>query len=136
MRKVIIIIVDLGAVVNLSLRCHPDVLFSYSSSHVELIMRVENIGDHPVWAEADVMAPEHVSLAPGGPLKKGRVRVGIVGKKEFLEKSVRVYSTTLASPQIYRCNIILYIFNKDGIIESRIEKPVDVRCEVKKEASL
>ena len=123
-------------VVNLSLRCHPEVLFGYSSSHVELIMRVENTTGHPLWAEADVSVPENISLAPGAPLKKGRVRVGIVGKKEFLEKSVRVYSTTLASPQIYRCNVVLYVFNKDGVIDTRLERPVDIRCEVKKEASL
>ena len=123
-------------VVKFSLRCHPEVLFGYSSSHVELIMRVENITDHPLWAEADVCVPENISLAPGAPLKKGRVRIGIIGKKEYLEKSVRVYSTTLASPQIYRCNVILYVFNKDGVIDTRLERPADIRCEVKKEASL
>ena len=99
-------------------------------------MRVENTGNHPVWAEADILVPEHISLALGVQLKKGRVRVGIVGKKEFLEKSVRVYGNSLTSPQIYRCNVVLYVFNKDGVIDSRVEKPVDVRCEVKKEASL
>ncbi len=123
-------------VVNLSLRCHPEVLFGYSSSHVDLIMRVENNTDHALWAEADVVVPENISLAPGAPLKKGRVRVGIIGKKEYLEKSVRVYSTNLASPQIYRCNVVLYVFNKDGVIDSRLEKPADIRCEMKKEASL
>jgi hypothetical protein len=123
-------------VVNLTLRCHPEVLFSYLASHVELILRVENTGAHPVWAEADILVPERISLAPGADLKKGRVRVGIVAKKEFLEKSVRVYATSMTSPQIYRCNVVLYVFNKDGVIDSRIEKPVDVRCEVKKEASL
>jgi len=128
--------VTVSDVVNLSLRCHPEVLFGYSSSHVELILRVENNTLHPLWAEADVNVPEHISLAPGAPLKKGRVRVGIIGKKEFLEKSVRVYSTTLTSPQIYRCNITLYVFNKDGVIDTRLEKPVDIRCEIKKEASL
>jgi hypothetical protein len=125
-----------NAVVDLSLRCHPAVLFGCSSSHVELIMKVENSSDHPVWAEADVIVPENISLAPDAHLKKGRVRVGIVNHKEFLEKSVKVYSTSLTSPQIYRCNVVLYVFDKDGVIETRLEKPVDVRCEVKKEASL
>lgn len=122
--------------VNLGLRCHPEVLFGYSTSYVELILRVENSGEHPVWAEADVSVPELISLAPGGPLKKGRVRIGIIGKKEFLEKSVRVYSSSLTSPQVYRCNVTLYVFSKDGVIDTRLDKPVDVRCEVKKEASL
>lgn len=121
---------------SFSLRSHPDVLFGYSTSHVELIMRVENNGTVPMWAEADISVPEHVSLAPNGPLHKGRIRMGIIGKKECLEKSVRVYSTMQTAPQIYRCNATLYLFNKDGVIDTRLEKPIDVRCEKKKEASL
>jgi len=121
--------------VNLSLRCHPDVLFGYSSSHVEVIVRVENDGDHPVWSEADVSVADHVSLAPNTELRKGRVRVGIVEKKQFLEKAVRVYSNTYTNPQMYRCNVTLYTFNKDGVIESRLEKTMDIRCEMKKEAT-
>ncbi|MBD3210385.1 hypothetical protein GF318_03315 [Candidatus Micrarchaeota archaeon] len=121
--------------VNLSLRYHPDVLFGYSSSHVQLIIRVENSGEHPVWSEADISIPEHVSLAPNTELRKGRVRVGIVEGKEFLEKAVRVYANAYTNPQMYRCNVTLYTFNKNGIIESRMEKSVDIRCELKKEAS-
>lgn len=121
--------------VNLSLRCHPDVLFSYSSSHVQLIIRVENPAEHPVWAEADVAVPEHVSLAPNSELRKGRVRVGIIEKEQFLEKAVRIFSNTYTNPQMYRCKVTVYTFNKDGVIESRMEKSADVRSEMKKEAT-
>lgn len=120
--------------VNLSLRTHPDVLFAYASSHVEVIIRVENPGDHPVWSEADISVPEHLSLAPSNELRKGRVRVGITGNKEYLEKSIRIYSTQYTNPQMYQCDVTLYTFNKDGIIESRMEKPINIRCEKKKEA--
>lgn len=120
----------------LSARYHPDVLFGYSSSHVELIIRVENPSLHQVWAEADVSVPEKLSLSPNNALKKGRVRIGIVGSKEFLEKAVKVYGTQTTGPQVYRCNVTLYLFNRDGVIDKRIEKPVDLRCELKKEASL
>jgi hypothetical protein len=122
--------------VNLSLRCHPDVLFGYSTHHIELILRVENNGDHPIWAEADVSVPEHISLSPNNSLKKGRLRIGIVGKNEFLEKSVRVYSTSYTQPQMYKCGVTLYAFSRDGVIESRMEKSHNLRCELKKEASL
>ncbi|MBU0532128.1 hypothetical protein KKB44_01410 [Candidatus Micrarchaeota archaeon] len=121
--------------VNLSLRIHPDVLFAYSSTYVEVIIRVENPGDHAVWAEADISVPDHISLAPNTELRKGRVRVGIIDGKQFLEKAVRVYSNTYTNPQMYHCAITLYIFNKDGIIDSRMEKSSDIRCEMKKEAS-
>lgn len=122
--------------VKLSLRCHPDVLFSFSSHYVELIMRVENSGEHPVWAEADVTVPEHISLSPNNSLRKGRVRVGIVGSKEYLEKAVRIYSNSYSPPQMYTCAAVLFSFNKDGVIDSRQEKSLNIRCEKKKEASL
>jgi len=123
-------------VVKLTLRTHPEVLFGYSSSHVELILRVENEGEHPVWAEADVAVPEHLSLHPGNKLRKGRVRVGIVGNKEFLEKSVRIYSGSYTNPQMYKCDVTLFSFNRDGVIETRLERSLNLRCEVKKEATL
>ncbi len=121
---------------SLSVRIHPDILFSYSSHHTELILRVENNDEHSVWAEADIHVPERLSLSPTNTLQKGRVRIGIIGTKEFLEKSVRIYSSTLTSPQIYKCNVVLYVFNKDGVIETRLEKAFNLRCEPKKEATM
>jgi len=122
--------------VKLSLRCHPDVLFGFRSHHVELILRVENPGAHPLWAEADIAVPERLSLSPDSQLRKGRLRIGIVGKKEFLEKAVRIYGNGLTSPQVYTCGVTLFAFNRDGVIESRMENAANVRCELKKDASL
>ncbi len=111
-------------------------LFGFSNNYVELILRVENHGEHPVWAEADVSVPERISLSPGNSLRKGRVRIGIIGNSEFLEKAVRVYGNSFTNPQMYKCDVTLYSFNRDGVIESRLEKSLSVRCELKKEASL
>lgn len=122
--------------VKVTLRNHPDVLFAYTLNHVELILRVENPADHPMWTEADISVPERLSLGPDNSLRKGRVRIGIVGKNEFLEKAVRIYGNSFTNPQMYRVNTTLYVFNKDGVIESRMEKSLDIRCEMKKEASL
>jgi hypothetical protein len=145
MRKIIIIVVYVLSIVcinirdtmvNLTVRCHPDVLFGRSNHHIELILRTENSHEHHVWAEADITVPEGLSVSPHGRLRKGKVRIGIIGKGEFLEKSVRVYSSSITLPKMYKCNIVLYSFNKDGIIENRIEKAVNIRCEVKKEAAI
>lgn len=111
-------------------------LFCYTNNYLELISRVDNKGDHPLWAEADVKVPEKLSLSPDNELRKGRVRVGIVNTKEFLEKGVRVYANKYTAPQMYKCDVTLYIYNKDGIIESRLEKSLNVRCERKKEEAL
>ena len=122
----------MSAMVDLSLKTHPDLIFAYSQNHTELIVRVENNDPHSCWVEADVLVPERLSLSPDNSLRKGRVRIGIINGKEYLKKAVKVYANTYTNPQIYRCKVVGYVYNKDGIIESRLEKPVDIRCEMKK----
>ncbi len=122
--------------VNFSLRAHPDVIFAYKRNHVELIIRVDNDSEEVRWLEADVLLPEKLSLGPDSNLQKGRLRIGILGTKESLEKPVKVYANTYTKPQMYRCKVTLYTYGKDGVIDQRLEKSVDVRCEFKKEAVL
>jgi hypothetical protein len=122
--------------INLELRTHPSVLFAYSQNYVDLIIRVENAGDNNYWSEADIIVPERLSLSPDGNLRKGRMRIGILGKNEFIEKAAKVYANAYTNPQIYRCKVVLYSYNRDGVIEGRLEKSVDVRCELKKPPTL
>ncbi len=117
--------------ITLELKTHPDVLFAYTNHNIDLILRVEN-KDEISWVEADVSIPNKISLSPTNSLDKGRVRVGIVNKDESMEKGVKLYASPYTNPQMYRCKIILYAYNKDGTIETRIEKAMDVRCEPKK----
>lgn len=122
--------------VDISLRTHPDVLFAYSQNSVSLILRVENRSNDTLWCEADVKVPENISLSPNADLYKGRVRIGILGKKEFIEKSVKIFANQYTPPQVYQIEVVFYFFNKDGVIETRMEKKTELRCEVKKEESL
>ena len=120
---------------KISLRSHPEVLFANSSNNIEMILRIENPQDHPIWVETDVSIPENLSLSPNTSLKKGRVRIGIIGKNEYLEKAIRIYGSQLTSAQQYQGTLVLYFFNKDGVIENRLEHPFEVKCEIKKEAT-
>ncbi len=122
--------------IGLKVRTHPNVIFAYSSNYTEVILRVENRGKEPVWCEADIKVPEKLSLSPTSELGRGRVRLGIITKKEYLEKAIRVFGNNYTNPQVYRVSAIIYVFNKDGVIETRLEKHVDVRCELKKEETL
>jgi len=122
-------------VVNLDVTTHPDVVFAYSPNYIEATIRVANPAGELCWAEADVYAPK-LSLSPDSMLRKGRVRVGIVEKEGNAEKVVRIYANPYTNPQMYRCKVVLYVYSKDGVIATRLEKPVDVRCEVKKEATI
>ncbi len=122
--------------VELKLRTHPNVLFAYSPNHTEIIARIENRSKDPVWCEAEIKIPDKISLSPTSSLSRGRLRLGIVTKKEYLEKAVRIFANNYTNPQVYRAEITLFVFNKDGIITKRVEKPIDIRCELKKEATL
>ncbi len=122
--------------IGLKVRTHPNIIFAYSANHAEVILRVENRGKEPVWCEADIKVPEKLSLSPTSELGRGRVRLGIVTKKEYLEKAVRIFANNYTNPQVYRVTLTLYIFSKDGVIETRLEKHVDIRCELKKEETL
>jgi len=117
---------------SFSLRVHPPVLFSYSLNHVDLIVRAENNSQSVHWVEAEVNVPEKLSLAPENSLTKGRVRVGILEGKEFIERSVRIFANVYTNPQMYRCKVTLFFYDKNGTIEKRVEKSIDIRCEIKK----
>lgn len=121
---------------KVSLRSHPDVIFAYSQNYVDIIMRIENHGANNLWCEADIKTPENISLSPTNDLRKGRVRIGILAKKEFIEKSVRIFANQYTAPQMYQLDVTLYAFNKDGIIDTRQEKKTEIRCELKKEEKI
>jgi len=120
--------------VKASLRVHPPVLFCYMPNHVELIIRAENHSAKSYWVESEIFVPERLSLSPENHLEKGRVRVGILEKKEFVEKSVKVYANVYTNPQIYRCNVAIFFYDKNGVIAERLDKTIDIRCELKKKA--
>ncbi len=120
---------------KLELRVHPNVIFAYHPNHIEMIIRVENHGE-TAWTEAELTVPERLSLSPDNSLRKGRVRIGIVEHNHFLEKAIRMYANTYTNPQMYRCKVTLYVYNKDGVIGARLENSIDIRCEIKKNAVL
>ena len=117
--------------ITLDIRTHPAVIFAYTPNYVEMIIRAENKGE-TCWTETDIYVPERLSLSPDNSLRKGRVRIGIIDHSHFLEKAVRIYATAFTNPQMYRCKVVVYTYSRDGVIDKRLERPVDVRCELKK----
>jgi len=117
---------------DLKLRTHPNVLFAYTPNNLDLVVRVENNEKETYWVEADISVPQKISLAPTSSVKKGRVRIGILAGEEFIEKAVKVYADAYTNPQMYRSKVTIFFYDKNGIIHSRTEKGIDVRCEIKK----
>jgi hypothetical protein len=116
---------------ELLVKTHPEVLFANMQNSTDIILKVENKGQ-VCWAEADVNLPESISLSPTGQLGKGRIRIGIVDSGAFLEKAVKIYASSDTKPNIYNCNIVLFTYNKEGVVEERLEKTVNVKCEPKR----
>lgn len=119
---------------NVFLNIHPDVLFAYKQNSLELVLIVENRSDQTLWGEADIIVPPQLSLFPESSLQRGRVRMGILNGHERIEKSVRLYGTTLTNPGKYKVSVTVYLFDKDGVISERIDDAIDITCEVQKPA--
>ncbi len=118
-----------------SVKLHPETLYARMHNGISMILRVENKGDAR-WVEADVHLAEKLSLASDTHLRKGRMRVGIVGRDEALEKSVKIYAIAYTDAKPYDCKAVVFTYDKDGVIGERIEVPFTVKCEEQKPAVL
>ncbi len=118
--------------INFDVRVHPNVIFGYSTNFIELIIKAENKGEESRWSEANISVPDKLSLSHDSMLKKARVRIGIIEKGAMLEKNLKIYAGEYTNPQMYRCKVTLYTYDKNGVVDMRLEKPVDIRCELKK----
>ncbi len=118
-----------------TVKLHPETVYARMQNDVSLILRVENKGETR-WVEADVHLPEKLSLAPDTHLRKGRMRVGIVETGEALEKTVKIYATAYTDAQLYCCKVTVFTYDRDGVIDNRIEVPFSLKCEEQKPAVL
>lgn len=116
-------------------KTHPQTIYARIHNDISLILRIENSRETR-WVEADVSVPEKLSLAPDTVLLKGRMRVGIIENNEALEKSVRIYANEYTDAQLYVCKITIFTYDKDGVIDQRVELPLDLRCEEQKPSVL
>lgn len=118
-----------------SARIHPDTLYARMQNSVNLIVRVENKGN-PRWVEAEIRVPEKLSLAPDVRLNEGRMRLGIVNTNEALEKSVKVYASAFTDAQKYLVKITVFTYDKDAVIDERMEFEFAIKSEEQKPAVL
>ncbi|MFA5077740.1 MAG: hypothetical protein WC488_04920, partial [Candidatus Micrarchaeia archaeon] len=115
-------------------------LYARMQNSVQLILRVENgrAGDEgaAMWIEAEIKVPGKLSLAPDIRLNEGRMRTGIVGSGEALEKPLRIYASAFTDAQRYDCMLTVFAYDKDAVIVQRMEIPFSVKCEEQKPAVL
>ncbi len=118
-----------------SVKPHPETIYARIHNDVSIILKVDGAREAR-WVEAEIYVPEKLSLASDTNLRKGRMRVGIVEKGEGLEKSVRVYADEYTDAQQYACKAIVFTYDRDGVIDERIEIPFTLRAEEQKPSVL
>ena len=122
--------------IHARLSTHPPVLFAYGFNNVELIVDLSNKTNEIVWGEADVHLSDRISLNPTQTVNKGRMKIGIIEPNKYVKKSVKVYANGYTNPNIYPARVTIYVYGKDATIYKRIEKTVDIRCEIKRKPVL
>lgn len=120
---------------EVKVKVYPETIYARIQNYVQIIIRLENNGDVR-WVEAELRVPEKLSLAPNTHLSEGRIRAGIVEKGEALEKSVRIYANAYTDAQIYPCKLTVFTYDKDAVIDERIELEFNLKCEEQKPAVL
>lgn len=99
----------------------PSEINAFQKQEAELKIEVGNLSNEHVWCEVDVSLPSTLSLAPHQQLQKGRMRIGIIPPGQSSTKSCKIYSNSSTFPDVHEIEIIAYIFNKNGVIEERLE---------------
>jgi len=90
-------------------------------SEARLILVVRNNKRGCRWYEADIELPHHLSLVPDYTLRKGKVRLGILRKNEYISKFVKLYSSQYTPPDTYPVKVTVYAYNKEGVVDERLD---------------
>ena len=116
-------------VLNVRTRFYPIRLTANMQNSVELTIKVENTGKELLWSECDVIVPESLSLTPNRSLTKGRLRIGIMEPGKSGTGKCKVYGSAKTYPYTYMLRLTVYGYGKDGVIVTREDTKVGLRCE-------
>ncbi len=108
-------------------------LIANQHSEARLILMVRNNKRGYRWYEADVEVPHHLSLVPDYTLRKGKVRLGILRRNEYISKFIKLYSSEFTPPNIYPIRITVYAYNKEGVVDERVDLTVSAKAVERKE---
>ncbi|MCL5430277.1 MAG: hypothetical protein M1504_02245 [Candidatus Marsarchaeota archaeon] len=90
--------------------------------------------DQTYWVECDVVVTPPLSLAYDSEMNMGRTRIGLLKPDSTLSKLVRLYTRPNNYPDDYKLNVVAYVYDEDGAIAERLERPVSIVC-VEKETA-
>jgi hypothetical protein len=117
------------ATVELKTSFEPEELKAFMKN--EFRMKVEFRNHDPekmYWCESDIVAKAPLSLAHDMPLENGRIRIGLLRPNSTINKVVNLYTLPNNFPDSYRINFVVYLYDEEGTISSRIEETCSIEC--------
>ncbi len=116
---------------KVSLSTYPDSVSAYPAKPIELIIEVESTLETPLWLEAEVRVEPGMSFALNKNINSGRFRLGICEGRDTLSKSIKLYTGHNVRPYLYKCNVSVFAFDKNGISAGREDKHTLIKAKSK-----
>ncbi|MCD6227048.1 hypothetical protein J7J90_00975 [Candidatus Micrarchaeota archaeon] len=114
--------------VNISTRLYPLRMIAYSHNSVDVTFTINNMTNEMLWLECDIKTPETLSLSKSDRICKGRFRFGIIGPKNIIEKTIKIYGNVATYPDVYNVKTTIKVFDRFGKERNNIDHKFNVRC--------
>ena len=116
---------------KVSLNTYPESIPAYPGTTIDLIIDAKSSSENPSWLEAEVRLEGGFSLKPSNSARAGRFRVGICEGRDSCSKSIKLYAEHNVRPQLYKCHVSLFVFNRKGESQGRIDEHTLIKCNSK-----
>lgn len=117
------------ATVSISSKLEPAQLKARKNNEAVMHLSVSNSDPAKTyWCECEISVKPPLSLAHDKELNMGRTRIGILKPNGSMEKPIKLYTRPNNYPDDYQVTITAYVYDEDGAIAERIEKPEYVKC--------
>ena len=117
------------ATVSINSKIEPDTLKARVNNEAVMHLSLKNEDpEKTYWCECEIKVSPPLSLAHDKELNAGRTRIGILKPNASLEKPIKLYTRPNNFPDEYKFIVTAYVYDEDGAIAERVEKPESIRC--------
>ncbi|MFP3949660.1 MAG: hypothetical protein ACLFUZ_01020 [Candidatus Micrarchaeia archaeon] len=116
---------------KVNLDTYPESIPAYPGKTIDLIIDANSSGENPSWLEAEVKLEGGFSLRASNSVRTGRFRVGICEGRESCSKAIKLYAEHNVRPNLYKCHVSLFVFNREGKAQGRIDEHTLIKCNSK-----
>ncbi|MCC7570875.1 hypothetical protein KO465_06040 [Candidatus Micrarchaeota archaeon] len=114
--------------IRVSTKIYPLRVIAYTNTSVDVTFFLQNQLNEILWLECDMEIPENLSLSNKSRVTKGRMRIGIMGPRDTIEKPIKIYSTPITYPDVYNIKCNIRVFNRFGAELDSVDHRFNIRC--------